>query len=192
MENSTADNLSTSEYKIEIEPIFTDENWEHFLDDLKKIVKRYYCIKNIHQGHIMAGMYNTYGNKIEIEMLLQKSSPEITAGMFMAYISILESVLSKQPLKNHIFTFSVKFEDLIPEKNNDDIPYKENKWIEILNMHSCLLKIHTVLKHHYFQAPLLQVISFELDKDWNYPIRFTCKIMNEDMANSYKFVKKNT
>jgi len=165
---------------MEIEPIFSDENWKNFIKDLKNIKSE----------------INIYGNKIQIAIPIKKDPNLNSYQTFNEYISILESIikLSKNSLKNHTLSFSVNFNELIneliPEESIDE-EYKELIWKHLLIMNVCLLRVYTfVVEDHFFQAPLLQINSVRMHPEKEYPINFTCKIMNEDMANAYKYVPK--
>jgi len=166
---------------MEIEPIFTDQHWKNFIKDLK---------------NIESSEFNSYGNKIEVIMKIKNTSSLTPSEFFDILIQTLESIIhaNKLSFKNNALSFSVKFNELIPalvhEKyiNHDDI--KEEVWKNIIIMNVCLLRVYTVVEDHFFQAPLLQINSVRMHQDKEYPINFTCKIMNEDMANAYKYVPK--
>lgn len=172
-----------------IEPIFTDENWHDFLSDMIKIIKSFKIITmdiNERKNYLSGSIVNKYGNKIEIIMPLEEDSYQLTRSLFAAYVSILKRIIKNQPLKNQIFSFSVKFSDLRIRRNNN----KEYYWTNINTMNHCFIRVFTVIEGHYLQAPLLQIISARFEKEKNYPSNFFCRIMSEDMANAYKYTKK--
>jgi len=178
---------------MEIEPIFTDENWVDLLKDLSKIGENFIieCNKSDKRYVIIGSTINPYGNKIEVIIPIQARSEQFADRTFAVetkffnglYIELLAMMIERNPHKNNVFSFSLKLLDMIKEKS-DDI-YRKELWNVIQSMQQCYVRVYTV-NNIYLQSPLIKISLVKILEDKEYPLSFNLKIFSEDMANSYK------